>query len=166
MDLPRIIASTADYHSKLASSLCVALTELTSGNVGQIFGQANENRFISRLEQNKGVIMIVQLGSLLTKRAAYTAGKVITSSIQAFVGRRFSSDKQISPALVLNIDEAQSVLCVCGCRMPRPPPISQIILEKNGSSVRLSLLVVGWLSERPRMYGLSVNWLSGLTTNL
>ncbi|MDD3813556.1 MAG: TraM recognition domain-containing protein [Desulfocapsaceae bacterium] len=110
MDLRRIIASQADYHSKVASSLRVALTELTSGNVGQILGQADENRFIARLEQNKGVIMIIQLGSLLTKRAAYTAGKVIVSNIQAFVGRRYSSDKKIFPSLALHIDEAQSVL--------------------------------------------------------
>ena len=54
--------------------------------------------------------MIVQLGSLLTKRAAYTAGKVIVSNIQAFVGRRYSSDKKIFPSLALHIDEAQSVL--------------------------------------------------------
>jgi type IV secretory pathway TraG/TraD family ATPase VirD4 len=88
----------------------VALTELTSGNVGLIIGQADENRFIDRLEKNEGIIMVVQLGSLLTKRAAYTAGKVIASMIQAFVGRRFSSDKQVTPPLSLHIDEAQSVL--------------------------------------------------------
>ncbi len=39
------------YYSKVASSLRVALTELTSGNVGQIIGKADENRFIKRLEQ-------------------------------------------------------------------------------------------------------------------
>ena len=110
MDLQKIIATPADYYSKVASSLRVALTELTSGNVGKIIGQADENRFIDRLEQNKGVIMVVQLGSMLTKRAAYTAGKVIASMIQAFVGRRFSSDKKVTPPLVLHIDEAQSVL--------------------------------------------------------
>lgn len=110
MDLQKIIATPADYYSKVASSLRVALTELTSGNVGKIIGQADENRFIDRLEQNKGIIMVVQLGSMLTKRAAYTAGKVIASMIQAFVGRRFSSDKKVTPPLVLHIDEAQSVL--------------------------------------------------------
>lgn len=110
MDLQKIIATPADYYSKVASSLRVALTELTSGNVGKIIGQADENRFIDRLEQNQGVIMVVQLGSMLTKRAAYTAGKVIASMIQAFVGRRFSSDKKVTPPLILHIDEAQSVL--------------------------------------------------------
>jgi type IV secretory pathway TraG/TraD family ATPase VirD4 len=88
----------------------VALTELTSGNVGKIIGKADENRFIQRLEEGKGIILVVQLGSLLTKRAAYTAGKVIISMIQAFVGRVYSSGRNVTPSLVLHIDEAQSVL--------------------------------------------------------
>lgn len=109
-DMQKILSTPADYYSKVASSLRVALTELTSGNVGKIIGNADENRFIERLEAEKGVILVVQLGSLLTKRAAYTAGKVIVSMIQAFVGRRYSSDKVVNPPLVLHIDEAQSVL--------------------------------------------------------
>ncbi len=109
-DIRKILECKPDYHTKVTSSLRVALTEMTSGNVGQIIGQADENRFIDRLEQNKGVIMVVQLGSMLTKRAAYTAGKVIISMIQTFVGRRFANDKLISPHLSLHIDEAQSVL--------------------------------------------------------
>jgi len=110
MDMTKILATPADYYSKVASSLRVALTELTSGNVGRIIGNADENRFVDRLEQEKGVILVVQLGSLLTKRAAYTAGKVIISMIQAFVGRRYSSGKTVKPVLTLHIDEAQSVL--------------------------------------------------------
>jgi hypothetical protein len=109
-DMQKILSTPADYYSKVASSLRVALTELTSGNVGQIIGKADENRFVKRLEQGKGIILVVQLGSLLTKRAAYTAGKVIISMIQAFVGRVYSSGKSVIPALVLHIDEAQSVL--------------------------------------------------------
>ncbi len=109
-DMEKILATPADYYSKVASSLRVALTELTSGNVGLIIGKADENRFIKRLEQGKGIILVVQLGSLLTKRAAYTAGKVIISMIQAFVGRVYSSGKSVAPSLVLHIDEAQSVL--------------------------------------------------------
>ena len=110
MDIQKILSTPADYYSKVASSLRVALTELTSGNVGKIIGNADENRFIDRLEAGKGVILVVQLGSLLTKRAAYTAGKVIVSMIQAFVGRKYSSDKKINPPLTLHIDEAQSIL--------------------------------------------------------
>ena len=110
MDMEKILSTPADYYSKVASSLRVALTELTSGNVGKIIGNADENRFIQRLERGQGIIMVVQLGSLLTKRAAYTAGKVIISMIQAFVGRRYSSDRKVEPALCLHVDEAQSVL--------------------------------------------------------
>ncbi|MBU0944193.1 MAG: TraM recognition domain-containing protein [Proteobacteria bacterium] len=110
LDMQKILSTPADYYSKVASSLRVALTELTSGSVGQIIGKADENRFIKRLEQGKGIILVVQLGSLLTKRAAYTAGKVIISMIQAFVGRVYSSGKSVTPSLVLHIDEAQSVL--------------------------------------------------------
>jgi len=109
-DIQKILSTPADYYSKVASSLRVALTELTSGNVGKIIGKADENRFIKRLEQGKGIILVVQLGSLLTKRAAYTAGKVIISMIQAFVGRVYSSGRNVTPPLVLHIDEAQSVL--------------------------------------------------------
>jgi len=110
LDMQKILSTPADYYSKVASSLRVALTELTSGNVGKIIGKADENRFIERLEQGKGIILAVQLGSLLTKRAAYTAGKVIISMIQAFVGRVYSSGRNVQPSLVLHIDEAQSVL--------------------------------------------------------
>jgi len=110
LDMQKILSTPADYYSKVASSLRVALTELTSGNVGKIIGKADENRFIERLEQGKGIILVVQLGSLLTKRAAYTAGKVIISMVQAFVGRVYSSGRNVIPSLVLHIDEAQSVL--------------------------------------------------------
>ena len=110
LDMQKILSTPPDYYSKVASSLRVALTELTSGNVGQIIGKADENRFIKRLEEGKGIILVVQLGSLLTKRAAYTAGKVIISMIQAFVGRIYSSGRNVTPSLVMHIDEAQSVL--------------------------------------------------------
>jgi len=109
-DLAKLLITPAEFNSKVGSSLRVALTELTSGNIGKIIGHAEEDRFIERLEAGKGVILVVQLGSLLTKRAAYSAGKVLVSMIQAFVGRRYSSDKRVTPPLALHIDEAQSVL--------------------------------------------------------
>lgn len=109
-DLAKILVTPAEFNSKVGSSLRVALTELTSGNIGKIIGHAEEDRFIERLEAGKPVILVVQLGSLLTKRAAYSAGKVLISMLQAFVGRRYSSDKRVTPPLALHIDEAQSVL--------------------------------------------------------
>ncbi len=99
----RCVKRFVGHKSKVASSLRIALTELTSGNVGQIIGKADENRV-------RGIILVVQQGSLLTKQAAYPAGKVIISMIQAFVGRVYSSGRNVSPSLVMNIDEAQSVL--------------------------------------------------------
>lgn len=109
-DLARVLENPPDYFSKIANSLDVALTELTRGNVGKIIGQADENRFIKRLEEGKGVIMVVQLGSMLTKKAAFTAGKVIISMLQAHIGRVYAIGKTLNPALSLHIDEAQSVL--------------------------------------------------------
>lgn len=125
-DLKKIVANPADYFAKVASSLRVALTELTTGNVGKIIGLADENRFIDRLEKNKGVIMVVQLGSLLTKKAAYTAGKVIISMLQAFIGRRFASDKKLWPPLSLHIDEAHNVLY---------PGIDDLFAKAGGAGV-------------------------------
>lgn len=110
MDLGNILKSSAEFTSKVSSSLRIALTELTTGNVGKIIGNVTRDQFIDRLESGKKIIMIVQLGSLLTKRAAYSAGKVIISMLQAYVGRKFSSGLTVDPPISLHIDEAQSVL--------------------------------------------------------
>jgi conjugal transfer pilus assembly protein TraD len=109
-DLQKIVESPQDYYAKVSSSLRVALTELTSGNIGRIIGKADSNRFIQRLEDGKSVILVVQLGSLLTHKAAFTVGKVIISMIGSFVGRIFSSGKNLNPPLALYIDEAQNVM--------------------------------------------------------
>ena len=109
-DIQKILKSPPDYYGKVSSSLRVALMELTSGNIGKVIGCADENRFLKRLEEGKQVIMIVQLGSLLTRRAAYTLGKVVISMIQSFVGRVFASGRKVTPPLCLYVDEAQNVL--------------------------------------------------------
>lgn len=110
LSLQKILETTPDYYNNVVSSLRVALTELTSGNIGRIIGTAHENRFISRLEEGKQVIMVVQLGSLLTKKASYTAGKVVVSMLQSLIGRKLASGKKIDPPLALHIDEAQNIL--------------------------------------------------------
>jgi len=109
-DLMKILASPQDYYSKVSSSLRVALMELTSGHIGRIIGKADENRFIKRLEAGESVILVAQLGSLLTQQAAYTLGKVILSMVQTFVGRVFSSGRTVNPPLCIYIDEAQNLL--------------------------------------------------------
>lgn len=109
-DMTKILSSPADYYSKVSSSLRVALMELSSGNIGRIIGKADENRLIKRLENNKRVITVVHVGSLITRKAAFTLGKVIISMIQSFVGRVFASGKKVQPPLSIYIDEAQNVL--------------------------------------------------------
>ena len=109
-DIQKILDSPPDYYGKVSSSLRVALVELTTGNIGKIIGKADENRFIKRLEKGQRVIMVVHLGSLITRKAAFTVGKVIVSMIQSFVGRVFASGRKVDPPLCLYIDEAQNVL--------------------------------------------------------
>lgn len=109
-DMNKICDSPQDYYGKVSSSLRVALMELTSGNIGQVIGTVSGNAFMERLESGDRVILVVQLGSLLTRKAAFTVGKVVVSMIQAFVGRRFASNALVDPPLCLYIDEAQNVL--------------------------------------------------------
>ncbi|WP_429886435.1 TraM recognition domain-containing protein [Geoalkalibacter halelectricus] len=108
--LNRILSTPPDFFAKVGSSLRVALSELTNGHVGRIIGKADENRFLKRLEAGKTVIMVVQLGSLLTARAAQTTAKVILSMIQSYIGRVLASGAKINPPLALHIDEAQSCI--------------------------------------------------------
>ncbi|MFB3925460.1 MAG: type IV secretory system conjugative DNA transfer family protein [Syntrophales bacterium] len=109
-DMRKIIDSPQDYYGKVSSSLRVALMELTSGNIGKIVGKGHGNRLIERLESGKRVILVIHLGSLMTRKAAYTLGKVIISMIQSFAGRVFSSGRKVTPPLCLYVDEAQNVL--------------------------------------------------------
>ncbi|GMT42903.1 MAG: conjugal transfer protein TraG [bacterium] len=110
--IDRILSNQADYFNKVSNSLDVALQELTSGSIGRIVGAARENRIVSRLESGKRVIAVAQFCSQLTRRGAFTMGKVIMSVIQAFVGRIFASGKKerVNPPLCVYIDEAQNVL--------------------------------------------------------
>lgn len=109
-DLDSLIEMTPEYYTKVGSTLRVNLNELSQGNIGQILGRADENRLIERLENGQGVILVAHLGSLLAKRAAFTAGKVLLSMIQSFVGRIFHSGREIFPRLCVHMDECQNVL--------------------------------------------------------
>jgi type IV secretory pathway TraG/TraD family ATPase VirD4 len=108
--LQDILESPQEYYSKVSSTLRTCLMELSSGNIGKIIGQADSNRFMSRLERGKGVIMVVHTGTMITREAATTLGKVLLSMIQSFIGRVYLSDRQkVSPPLSIYIDEAQSL---------------------------------------------------------
>lgn len=109
-DIEKILANPQDYYSKVSSSLRVELMELTTGNIGKIVGTAHANRFIENLEQGRPVILVAQLGALLTRRAAYTLSRVLVSMIQALAGRVLSTGRRLEPPLCLYADEAQSCL--------------------------------------------------------
>ena len=131
-DLQKVLENPPEYYSKVSSSLRVALNDLTMGNIGQIIGKADENRFMTRLEEGKRVIMVVQLGSMLTSEAGYTLGKTLLSMIKSFVGRAFASKKQkINPPLAIYIDEAQS--CV-------HPGFEDLLSKAGGANVYVTLL--------------------------
>jgi len=124
--IQKILDSPPDYFSKVSSTLRVALVELSTGNIGKIIGTTGENRFIKRLEEGKSVIMVVQLGALLTRKAAYTTGKVVISMIQALSGRFFANNRKITPALSVYIDEAQSVIY---------PGFEELLAKAGGAGV-------------------------------
>jgi len=105
-----ILTSPQDYYAKVSSTLRTCLNELSSGNIGQIIGKADSNRFMERLEAGKRVILVVHTGSMITREAGETLGRVILSMIQSFVGRVYLSGRQkVKPGLSIYIDEAQSL---------------------------------------------------------
>ena len=109
-NLDQILSSPQDYFSKVSSSLRTVITSLSSGSVGEIMGKDPENRFIERLEARERVILIVQTGSLLTRRTAHIMARVLLSMVQSFVGRVLGSHGRIDPPLAAYVDEASNVL--------------------------------------------------------
>ena len=105
-----ILTSPQDYYAKVSSTLRTCLNELSSGHIGQIIGKADSNRFMERLESGRRVILVVHTGSMITREAGETLGRVILSMIQSFVGRVYLSGRQkVKPGLSIYIDEAQSL---------------------------------------------------------
>ena len=108
--LRQILASPHDYFAKVSSSLRTVLTSLSTGSVGAIIGKARANEFIKRLEEGKRVIVVVQTGSLLTRRTAHIVARVLLSMIQSFVGRIYLSGRKVTPPLCVYMDEASNLL--------------------------------------------------------
>jgi len=108
--LYQILSSPQDYFAKVSSSLRTVLTALSVGSVGKVIGKANANPFIERLERGQRVILIVQTGSLLTRRTAHIIARVLLSMVQSFVGRVLAGGGIINPPLCVHIDEASNVL--------------------------------------------------------
>ena len=110
MNIEQILASPVDFFAKVASSLRTTLTALSSGTTGKIIGKAKTNEFIKRLEEGRKVILVCNTGSMLTRRTAYTIGRVLISMIQSLIGRFYASGKKITPALSIYMDEGHNVL--------------------------------------------------------
>lgn len=110
MNLDQILSSPQDYFSKVSSSLRTVITSLSSGSVGEIIGKDPANRFIERLEAGESVILVVQTGSLLTRKTAHIMARVLLSMVQSFVGRTLGSHRKIDPPLAVYADEASNVL--------------------------------------------------------
>lgn len=110
VSLRQIVDSPQDYFAKVSASLRTVLTSLSTGSAGSIIGKTTTNQFIQRLEAGKQVIMIVQTGSLLTRKTAHMIARVLLSMIQSFVGRKYASGKKVDPPMCLYLDEAGSLL--------------------------------------------------------
>ena len=109
VSLRQIVDSPQDYFAKVSASLRTVLTSLSTGSVGSIIGKTTSNKFIDRLEAGKQVIMVVQTGSLLTRKTSHMIARVLLSMIQSFAGRRYASGKTVDPPLCLYLDEAGSL---------------------------------------------------------
>lgn len=106
-----ILHSSQEHFTKVSMSMRTALMDLSSGNIGAIIGQADSNRFISRLEEGKRIIMVIHTGAMMINDGSQTLGRVLVSMIQKHIGRVYSSSKkQMDPPLAIHIDEAQKVL--------------------------------------------------------
>ncbi|WDN91060.1 hypothetical protein BuS5_04032 (plasmid) [Desulfosarcina sp. BuS5] len=110
VSLRQIVDSPQDYFAKVSASLRTVLTSLSTGSAGSIIGKSTANQFIQRLEAGKQVIMVVQTGSLLTRKTAHMIARVLLSMIQSFVGRKYASGKKVDPPMCLYLDEAGSLL--------------------------------------------------------
>jgi conjugal transfer pilus assembly protein TraD len=108
--IEQIVNSPQDFFAKVSSSLRTTLSALTSGSTGQIIGKSLVNEFIKRFEENRGVILFCNTGSMLARRTAHIIGRVLVSMIQSMLGRFFASSRKLSPPLCLHIDEGHNIL--------------------------------------------------------
>lgn len=109
-DIAQITASPTDFFAKVSSTLRTTLTALTSSTTGRIIGKTYTNEFVKRFEEGRGVILVCNTGSLLSRRTAHIIGRVLLSMVQSTVGRFFASGKTLKPSLCVYVDEGHNVL--------------------------------------------------------
>lgn len=108
--LDQVLSSPLDYFSKVSTTLRTSLNIMTNGNIGKILGNAEKNELVERLETGKGVILLVQTGTMLARDTANVVGKEVISMIQSVVGRYYISGKSLPMPLCLYIDELSNVV--------------------------------------------------------
>lgn len=106
----QILSSPQEYFSKVSTTLRSSLNIMTNGNIGKVLGNASENNFVERLEDGRGIILIVQTGTMLARETANIVGKEVISMIQSVVGRYYLSGKTFKTPLCLYIDELSNVV--------------------------------------------------------
>lgn len=109
--ITNLLETDPTHFAKVTMSLQATLMALTTGNVGQVIGQADSNRFIERLEQDKPVILVVHTGAMLSTDASAMLCRLLISMIQGHIGRVYGSVREkLKIPLAIHIDEAQQVL--------------------------------------------------------
>ena len=103
--IKKILATPPDYFAKVASTLRVLLTVLTTGRIGQVIGDSYENDFMYRIMHGKGVVMLVETGSMLSKYSASVIARMVLSNLTTFAGQYYAERKKFPRPVKVHVDE-------------------------------------------------------------
>lgn len=107
--IEQVLGGKEEYYAKVTSSLRTVLNQLSVGVVGTLYGKAQYNTFLERLEKGERVILYVQTGSMLVREVSAVMARVTLSMIQSLVGRIYGADGKFSPPLCLHLDEFSNI---------------------------------------------------------
>ncbi|HEM55907.1 MAG TPA: hypothetical protein ENO30_03995, partial [Thermodesulfobium narugense] len=108
--IAKIMATPPEYFSKVASTLRVLLTVLTTGRVGSVVGSSLENDFMYRIMHGKGVVMLVETGSMLSKYTASVISRMVLSNLTTFAGQYYAERKKFPRPVKVHVDEFYTAL--------------------------------------------------------
>jgi hypothetical protein len=107
--IEQVLGGKEEYYAKVTSSLRTVLNQLSVGVVGTLYGKAQNNTFLQRLERGESVILYVQTGSMLVREVSAVMARVTLSMIQSLVGRIYGADGKFNPPLCLHLDEFSNI---------------------------------------------------------
>jgi type IV secretory pathway TraG/TraD family ATPase VirD4 len=108
--IKKILATPPEYFAKVASTLRVLLTVLTTGRIGQVIGDSYENDFMYRIMHGKGVVMLVETGSMLSKYSASVIARMVLSNLTTFAGQYYAERKKFPKPVKVHVDEFYTAL--------------------------------------------------------